>query len=238
VTRRIVAQPALARFQPEEFKPGVQFQSDEELARLAGDIATTIFHPVGTTKMGRADDPMAVLDADALRVRRPDPRPARGRRRRHAHHHQRQHQLSPTLMMAEKAARWIAKPDSPNTEFRKPLAWCSAAGAGCSTSGAGTVGTGPPAARAAIAWRSAPGALVGLLVAVSSVGQVGVAVFLRLGARKAHDLHGVFRVGRHPFGVGHTARLAAQQHMQVRCHREFFTDQHGAPPGCERWAAN
>ena len=48
---------------PEEFKPGVQFQSDEELARLAGDIASTIFHPVGTTKMGRADDPMAVVDA-------------------------------------------------------------------------------------------------------------------------------------------------------------------------------
>ncbi|RZL08638.1 MAG: choline dehydrogenase, partial [Rubrivivax sp.] len=41
VTRRIVAQPALARYQPEEWKPGVQFQTDEELARLAGDIATT-----------------------------------------------------------------------------------------------------------------------------------------------------------------------------------------------------
>ena len=67
VTRRIVAQPALARFQPQEYKPGVQFQSDEELAKLAGDIATTIFHPVGTTRMGRADDPMAVVDA-RLRV--------------------------------------------------------------------------------------------------------------------------------------------------------------------------
>jgi choline dehydrogenase len=63
VTRRIVAQPALARYKPEEWKPGVQFQTDEELARLAGDIATTIFHPVGTTKMGRDDDPMAVLDS-------------------------------------------------------------------------------------------------------------------------------------------------------------------------------
>ncbi|CAH0354852.1 GMC family oxidoreductase [Aquabacterium sp. CECT 9606] len=63
LTRRIVAQPALARYQPSEWKPGVQFQSDEDLARLAGDIATTIFHPVGTTKMGRFDDPMAVVDS-------------------------------------------------------------------------------------------------------------------------------------------------------------------------------
>ncbi|MDO9480665.1 MAG: GMC family oxidoreductase N-terminal domain-containing protein, partial [Hydrogenophaga sp.] len=68
VTRRIVAQPALARYQPEEFKPGVQFQTDEELARLAGDIASTIFHPVGTTQMGRANNPLAVLDSH-LRVR-------------------------------------------------------------------------------------------------------------------------------------------------------------------------
>ena len=68
VTRRIVAQPALAKYQPEEWKPGLQYQTDEELARLAGDIATTIFHPVGTTRMGRADDPLAVVDPQ-LRVR-------------------------------------------------------------------------------------------------------------------------------------------------------------------------
>ena len=106
VTRRIVAQPALARYQPEEYKPGVQFQTDEELARLAGDIATTIFHPVGTTKMGRADDPMAVLDA-RLRVRGiaglrvvdagAMPLITSGNTN------------SPTLMMAEKAAAWIAE---------------------------------------------------------------------------------------------------------------------------------
>ena len=61
-------QPALQKYRPEEWRPGVQYQTDEELARLAGDIATTIFHPVGTTKMGRDDDPMAVLDS-RLRVR-------------------------------------------------------------------------------------------------------------------------------------------------------------------------
>ncbi len=67
LTRRIVAQPALARFRPQEFKPGVEFQTDAELAKLAGDIGTTIFHPVGTAKMGPADDAMAVVDA-RLRV--------------------------------------------------------------------------------------------------------------------------------------------------------------------------
>ena len=68
VTRRIVAQPALARYQPKEVKPGLQFNTDDELVRLAGDIGTTIFHPVGTARMGRADDPMAVVDPE-LRVR-------------------------------------------------------------------------------------------------------------------------------------------------------------------------
>ena len=108
VTRNIVAQPALVKYSPQEWKPGVQFQTDDDLANLAGDIATTIFHPVGTTKMGKMDDPMAVVDA---RLR------ARGK-----------HGLvaglrvvdagvmpsitsgntnSPTLMIAEKAAQWI-----------------------------------------------------------------------------------------------------------------------------------
>ncbi len=62
VTRRIVAQPALAPFKPREIKPGVEFESDADLAKLAGDIGTTIFHPVGTAKMGTADDTMAVVD--------------------------------------------------------------------------------------------------------------------------------------------------------------------------------
>ena len=65
-TRDIVAQPALARFQPEEFKPGAALQTDAELARAAGDIGTTIFHPVGTARMG--SDETCVVDP-ALRVR-------------------------------------------------------------------------------------------------------------------------------------------------------------------------
>ncbi len=102
--RKIVSQPALAKYQPEEWKPGLQFQSDDELARLAGDIANTIFHPVGTTKMGRDDDPMAVVDS-RLRVRGIEglrvvdagimPKITSGNTN------------APTLMIAEKAASWI-----------------------------------------------------------------------------------------------------------------------------------
>ena len=65
LTRRIMAAPALEPFNPEEFKPGTEISTDEDLANAAGDIATTIFHPVGTCKMGT--DPMAVVD-DRLRV--------------------------------------------------------------------------------------------------------------------------------------------------------------------------
>ncbi|MBU3598301.1 GMC family oxidoreductase [Polynucleobacter bastaniensis] len=68
LTRKIVASPALKPYTPDEYKPGKQYQSDEELIKAAGDIGTTIFHPVGTCKMGRDDDPMAVLDSQ-LRVR-------------------------------------------------------------------------------------------------------------------------------------------------------------------------
>jgi len=104
VTRRIAAQPALAPYEPVEWKPGPQYQSDDELARLAGDIATTIFHPVGTTKMGRDDDPTAVLDS-RMRVRGTTglrvvdggamPTITSGNTN------------SPILMMAERAAQWI-----------------------------------------------------------------------------------------------------------------------------------
>ena len=68
LTRKIVQQSALAPYAPEEYKPGVQYQTEAELVKAAGDIGTTIFHPVGTCKMGRDDDPMAVLDSQ-LRVR-------------------------------------------------------------------------------------------------------------------------------------------------------------------------
>jgi choline dehydrogenase len=68
LTRRIVAMPALAPYRPEEYLPGVKFQTDAELATAAGDIGTTIFHPVGTCKMGADDDPSAVVDT-RLRVR-------------------------------------------------------------------------------------------------------------------------------------------------------------------------
>ena len=66
--RRIAAQPALAPFHPDEFLPGRGVSDDEaSLVKAAGDIGTTIFHPVGTAKMGRASDPRAVVDA-TLRV--------------------------------------------------------------------------------------------------------------------------------------------------------------------------
>jgi choline dehydrogenase-like flavoprotein len=68
LTRRIVAQPALAPFHPDEYLPGAKVADDEEtLIKAAGDIGTTIFHPVGTAKMGLPSDPMAVVD-ERLRV--------------------------------------------------------------------------------------------------------------------------------------------------------------------------
>lgn len=63
LAREIAGQPALAGYRPEEFMPGSHVQTDEELARAAGDIGTTIFHPVGTCRMGPAQDPGAVTDS-------------------------------------------------------------------------------------------------------------------------------------------------------------------------------
>ena len=106
LTRRIVAMPALSPFKPREVKPGVQFQSDAELARLAGDIGTTIFHPVGTAKMGPAGDPSSVVDAElrvhgvqGLRVVDASVMPTITSGNTNA----------PVLMIAERAAEWIAR---------------------------------------------------------------------------------------------------------------------------------
>jgi choline dehydrogenase len=104
VTRRIVAQAALAPYRPRELKPGVEFESDADLAKLAGDIGTTIFHPVGTAKMGPAADAMAVVDArlrvhgvPGLRVVDASIMPTITSGNTNA----------PTLMIAERAAEWI-----------------------------------------------------------------------------------------------------------------------------------
>ncbi|SEQ16464.1 choline dehydrogenase [Solimonas aquatica] len=105
LTRRIVGMPALAPYQPEEFLPGAQLQSDAELARAAGDIGTTIFHPVGTCRMGRADDEQAVVDAQlrlrglaGLRIADASIMPTIPSGNTNA----------PTMMIAEKAAALIA----------------------------------------------------------------------------------------------------------------------------------
>ena len=106
LTRRIVAQPALARYHPEEHLPGPQYTADADLLREGGNIANTIFHPVGTARMGRADDPDAVVDShlrvrgiEALRVVDASIMPAITSGNTN----------SPTLMIAEKAARWIVQ---------------------------------------------------------------------------------------------------------------------------------
>jgi choline dehydrogenase len=110
ITRNIVNQPALAKYQPQEYKPGIQFQTDEELAKLAGDIATTIFHPVGTAKMGESNDPTAVVDSH-LRVR-DGAGLVKGLRVVDASVFPlitSGNTNSPALMLAEKASRWIVQ---------------------------------------------------------------------------------------------------------------------------------
>ncbi len=106
LTRRIAAMPALAAYKPREVKPGVQFQSDDDLARLAGDIGTTIFHPVGTCRMGRTGEAGAVVDSrlrvqglTGLRIADASVMPTITSGNTNA----------PTLMIAERAAAWMAQ---------------------------------------------------------------------------------------------------------------------------------
>lgn len=104
LVRRIAAQAPLARFYPEEFRPGPAVQSDADLLKAAGELGTTIFHPVGTAAMGPASDPRAVLD-ERLRVRGVErlrvidasamPRITSGNTN------------SPTIMIAEKGAAMV-----------------------------------------------------------------------------------------------------------------------------------
>ena len=102
LARHVVSQDALKPYAPEEFRPGPQYQTDEDLARAAGDIGTTIFHPVGTCKMGRVDDPSSVVDSemrfiglDGLRIADASVMPTLTSG----------NTASPTLMIAERAAR-------------------------------------------------------------------------------------------------------------------------------------
>ncbi|PTS96197.1 GMC family oxidoreductase [Pseudomonas sp. HMWF006] len=105
LTRRIVSAPALQGFKPVEYLPGASLQSEEELQQAAAKIGTTIFHPVGTCRMGQDAD--SVVDAQlrvhgvpGLRVADASimPRITSG------------NTCSPTLMIAEKAAQLILKP--------------------------------------------------------------------------------------------------------------------------------
>ncbi len=102
VTRNIISMPSLAKYKPEEFRPGLEVQDDEELAKAAGDIATTIFHPVGTCRMGSDDtavvDPrLKVRGLGGLRVADASVMPTITSGNTN----------SPTLMIAEKAATMI-----------------------------------------------------------------------------------------------------------------------------------
>jgi choline dehydrogenase-like flavoprotein len=104
LARRIVSSPALQKYEPVEHKPGPHVRTAMELMRAAGDIGTTIFHPVGTLKMGAANDPMAVTDAqlkvrgiEGLRVADASIMPAITSGNTNA----------PTMMIAEKAAEMI-----------------------------------------------------------------------------------------------------------------------------------
>ncbi|MFT4027669.1 MAG: GMC family oxidoreductase N-terminal domain-containing protein [Novosphingobium sp.] len=98
ITRRIVAQPALAQYRPQEVRPGARIDGQEELERAVGDISTTIFHPVGTAAMGSVvDAELRVKGLGALRVIDASvmPRITSGNTN------------APTMMIAEKGAQMV-----------------------------------------------------------------------------------------------------------------------------------
>jgi choline dehydrogenase-like flavoprotein len=110
LARRIMTAEPIRRYRPTEYKPGRDLQSDAELEKAAGDIGTTIFHPVGTARMGGRDDRLAVLD-ERLRLRQVAglrvadasamPRITSG------------NTAAPTMMIAEKAAAMILEDNRP-----------------------------------------------------------------------------------------------------------------------------
>ena len=103
-TRRVVSAKSLGKYEPREILPGEQYQGDEELVRAAGNVGTTIFHPVGTCKMGRKGEQDAVVDSrlrvfgvSGLRVVDASIMPVITSGNTN----------SPTVMIAEKASRMI-----------------------------------------------------------------------------------------------------------------------------------
>jgi choline dehydrogenase len=100
ITRAIVGQPALARYRPEEVRPGAEHDSEDDLVRAAGAIGTTIFHPVGTAAMGSVvDGQLRVLGVDALRVIDASVMPTITSGNTNA----------PTMMIAEKGAEMVLR---------------------------------------------------------------------------------------------------------------------------------
>ena len=98
ITRQIVAQPALAKYHPEEVRPGAEFVDQDELEQAAGRVATTIFHPVGTAAMGRVvDAQLRVIGLDRLRVIDASVMPTITSGNTNA----------PTMMIAEKGAEMV-----------------------------------------------------------------------------------------------------------------------------------
>ena len=102
LARKIISQPAMKKYNPKEFAPGIQFQSEDELKKVAGDIGTTIFHPVGTCAMGSnktsvTDSNLKVRGVDGLRIADASVMPTITSGNTNA----------PTLMIAEKASEMI-----------------------------------------------------------------------------------------------------------------------------------